>query len=335
LLLLSKSLVRVDEWEAMTATWSEADRDCWDRVCANLETLHGYNLHKYLVGSPAVHLDVLDSAVPGGWRTAAPAAQGNIDTRVSMRSAVRALQGGDRREWVNATSADTAPPKDQDALRVVVPKLLTSGGVESLLGQLDDENWQQSNKHGQWQREKARGLGNAVSSGSWRTTFEDQALANALWEKLRHHLPNFRLQGPRSRAGFADGAVWRPIGVASVFRAIRYFPGETLVAHYDGPYRFDDRRQTGMSLLIYLEGSGEQGGALRFLRDPQAQHTEDACEFEDWQRVGHVEEVEQRLAFNGGDACVFDHHQLHDSEPLTAGRKTLLRTDIMFERVGP
>lgn len=40
----------------------------YDALAANLEALHRYNAHKYLVGSPAVHLNVLKSAVPGGWK---------------------------------------------------------------------------------------------------------------------------------------------------------------------------------------------------------------------------------------------------------------------------
>lgn len=34
----------------------------------NIEHLHSYNKHKYLCGSPAVHLDLMDSNVPGGWQ---------------------------------------------------------------------------------------------------------------------------------------------------------------------------------------------------------------------------------------------------------------------------
>jgi len=34
---------------------------------SHLEALHKYNGHKYLVDSPAIHLDIYDSAVPNGW----------------------------------------------------------------------------------------------------------------------------------------------------------------------------------------------------------------------------------------------------------------------------
>ena len=33
----------------------------------NLENLHKYNLHKYMAKSPAIHLDLYDSSVKGGW----------------------------------------------------------------------------------------------------------------------------------------------------------------------------------------------------------------------------------------------------------------------------
>ena len=39
----------------------------WRRYVAAIEEHHRRNAHKYRVGSPAVHLDVYDRGVPGGW----------------------------------------------------------------------------------------------------------------------------------------------------------------------------------------------------------------------------------------------------------------------------
>jgi len=47
--------------------WSKEATDQYLTLADNLEALHQYNAHKYSVGSPAVHLNVLESAVPGGW----------------------------------------------------------------------------------------------------------------------------------------------------------------------------------------------------------------------------------------------------------------------------
>ena len=40
----------------------------FDEYSKNLDHLHKYNNHKYLCGSPAVHLDLWDSNIPGGWQ---------------------------------------------------------------------------------------------------------------------------------------------------------------------------------------------------------------------------------------------------------------------------
>jgi NAD+ synthase (glutamine-hydrolysing) len=45
-------------------------REQFDKYYSALQGLHNYNAHKYLVGSPAIHLDVLAGHVPGGWRYA-------------------------------------------------------------------------------------------------------------------------------------------------------------------------------------------------------------------------------------------------------------------------
>lgn len=39
----------------------------FDFYARNLEKLHRYNLHKYMAKSPAIHLDLYDSSVKGGW----------------------------------------------------------------------------------------------------------------------------------------------------------------------------------------------------------------------------------------------------------------------------
>lgn len=53
--------------DALTAGWKVATfRDFW-QLADRLEALHAYNAHKYLAASPAVHLNLLPSAVPGGW----------------------------------------------------------------------------------------------------------------------------------------------------------------------------------------------------------------------------------------------------------------------------
>jgi NAD+ synthase (glutamine-hydrolysing) len=49
------------------ADLDEAARAQFEQLAERLERLHAYNKHKYLGRSPAVHLNILPSAVPGGW----------------------------------------------------------------------------------------------------------------------------------------------------------------------------------------------------------------------------------------------------------------------------
>ena len=52
----------------MRDAWSAETRAQFDEFSARLERLHEFNGHKYLGASPAVHLDVLEAKVRGGWK---------------------------------------------------------------------------------------------------------------------------------------------------------------------------------------------------------------------------------------------------------------------------
>jgi len=54
--------------QQMLRRLSAPARQQFQELAQRLEHLHDYNAHKYLVGSPAVHLDLYPSAVPGGWQ---------------------------------------------------------------------------------------------------------------------------------------------------------------------------------------------------------------------------------------------------------------------------
>lgn len=44
------------------------ERSLFERLSGNLEKMHTYNKHKYLGCSPAVHLDIYDMKIKGGWK---------------------------------------------------------------------------------------------------------------------------------------------------------------------------------------------------------------------------------------------------------------------------
>ena len=332
LLLLSRTLLTPDQWADEQATWSARDALIWSSIETNLKQLHAYNAHKYMVRSPAIHLDVMESHVEGGWGESNPRPCVRPTTTVPAMAAPRCLPAGDRRAWVEAPCTPSPAP-DAQGLVVRVPRLLSARGVQALTQALSTGPWQAADEQGNWRK------GVVVDApatqpgvGSWRTTFVDAALAQALWESLKSQLPPFRLASPMSRFDPTGFPVWRLAGISPVFRAISYAPGGVLVPHYDAPFEEDERRRTGMSVVIYLDQA--QGGDLRFMVDPLASVPYSKCRFDDWDRSPRPDEVAASVSATPGSAVVFDHRLLHDSAPVLAGQKMLLRTNIVFEGVG-
>lgn len=169
--------------------------------------------------------------------------------------------------------------------------------------------------------------------GNYRLSNYNVQLANLLWDRLQAFLPQHRVMDEFSPTDHEGHSLWRPVGVSPLFRFIRYKEGGQLVGHYDATYKESDERRTLMSMVIYL--TTNQRGATRFLRDEQQGKAIADYDFSDWDRAGNDDEVIARFAPEIGNAIIFDHRLLHDSEPLEAGdpEKIIIRTDIMFERV--
>lgn len=55
------------EKEKLISSLDEKSKEQFDFYAKNLENLHKYNLHKYMAKSPAIHLDLYDSSIKGGW----------------------------------------------------------------------------------------------------------------------------------------------------------------------------------------------------------------------------------------------------------------------------
>ena len=332
LLILGRTLMTPAAWAQAVDQWSDSDRSVWQAAQDSLEQLHRYNAHKYRVGSPAVHLDLMDSAMPGGWAPARPEPHRVAATNATHKAALRVLPGGDRQAWV--TELARIPARDTDGLAVFVPDLLSDTGLSILRTVLAQGPWQAADAHGQWRGGRVVDAPSGTA-GSWRTTFEDAPLAHGLWTQLQRALPAFRHTRALSRFDGADGAAWRLVGINPVFRVIRYDAGGVLVPHYDGPFEASERRRSGMSVVLCIDHDADNGGALRFIVDPLAHTPVADADFADWSSAPDDHEIAQVCATHPGGAWVFDHRMLHDSSVIVRGHKTIIRTDVLFERVGP
>jgi hypothetical protein len=127
-----------------------------------------------------------------------------------------------------------------------------------------------------------------------RVIVDDVALANHLWDRVRDRIPPLR-----------DGRQMR--GLNERFRFYRYTPGQKFAWHSDGPFRRENGEISLLTFMIYLN-DGYHGGATRF----------------EWTEV----------AGKAGMALVFDHGLLHEGAELIDGTKYVMRSDVMYGRMG-
>lgn len=127
-----------------------------------------------------------------------------------------------------------------------------------------------------------------------RVIVDDAALASLLFERLGPSLPE-RIGGLRVAA------------VNERFRLYRYAVGQRFAPHMDHWYQPSPRRITVLTVLVYLN-AGFEGGATRF-----------------------HEQLDDVVVPVRGRAAVFQHKIRHEGEPVRAGTKYALRTDILYE----
>ena len=97
------------------------------------------------------------------------------------------------------------------------------------------------------------------------------------------------------------------IGLNERFRFYRYDPGEQFAPHTDGCFRRDNGEESLLTFMIYLN-EGCEGGETNF---------------------GEV-----RIVPKTGMTLIFDHYLLHEGAAVVSGRKYVLRSDVMYGRVG-
>lgn len=150
------------------------------------------------------------------------------------------------------------------------------------------------------------------------TWIADDVTVDLLWQRCR---------GQFQRSDDFGGK--QAVGLNARFRFYRYAAGDFFVAHTDGSWpgsrvvdgvlinnAYDDR-WSQLSYLLFLSDDFD-GGATRFYIDPD-------------NRASHVD-VRTPL---GGALC-FPHgkhplHCVHGSQPITAGVKYIIRSDVLFE----
>lgn len=123
-----------------------------------------------------------------------------------------------------------------------------------------------------------------------RVMIDDPALAAELWERARDYVP-LKLGN------------WQAVGVNERFRYYRYEAGQQFDWHHDGAFEREDGERSRLTFMIYLN-QDFAGGETSF---PQLD-----------------------ILPRTGLALFFAHPLLHKGQPVSEGRKYVLRTDVMY-----
>lgn len=329
---------------------SSLDKDEMEQfvgMSENLENLHRYNGHKYLgnqAGSPAYHLNILPSAVKGGWTS------GNFEREYPLPANPAKIFNGYFElsdDFLNAaqmrdhngvleieerivTALDDVHPKTARILKPLIP----DEEVDELLAEIADIDWSAAGLDGY----KLKDSNEVV--GSWRATAYSVQYAKILWDRIAGNIPMIKTipEGTDVDAHNinAQATVWRAVGINPALRFIKYDPqaDNKLYPHYDAPPAGNHTPDTLDSLVIYLTNSPEEmGGETAFIVDPQAHLSPlERNVGEDWDRVAKADEIITQINPQKGHALMFPHRSLHCSNSLNpeGNEKIIIRSDIIW-----
>jgi hypothetical protein len=231
--------------------------------------------------------------------------------------------------WANR-SANPARLDDRPAQRVIRRDIGEVPGAFQLLKLLDAEECAGlvalSEALG-YLEDAAVSLPRAIRHNHSATWVADDTTTDLLWRRC-----NGCFHGDNDFAGK------RAVGLNGRLRFYRYTEGDYFAAHSDGSWpgsrvidgelvhdAYDDR-WSQLSFLLFLSADFE-GGATRFFVDPD-DPTRPARD------PSSARSVDVRTPL-GGVLC-FPHgthplHCLHASQPITAGVKYIIRSDVLFE----
>lgn len=141
-----------------------------------------------------------------------------------------------------------------------------------------------------------------------RVMVDDPATAAGLWERLRPFVPA------------TIGTGWQAAGLNERFRYYRYDPGQRFDWHFDGWFERSPAERSHLTFMIYLN-DGFEGGETRFRERPLG-------------TPAGTRDDEFAVVPEAGMALVFVHAVLRQGAAVTAGRKYVLRSDVMYRWIG-
>jgi prolyl 4-hydroxylase len=128
-----------------------------------------------------------------------------------------------------------------------------------------------------------------------RVMIDDAELAELIFQRVHATVP------------VTTHGNWRASGANERLRCYRYTAGQRFALHYDGAFVRNDREESFLTLMVYLN-EGFRGGATEF------------------------PDIDVTVTPKTGRALLFQHRQLHQGCVVEEGVKYAIRSDVMFRR---
>ena len=154
---------------------------------------------------------------------------------------------------------------------------------------------------------------------SGRSMVDDPTLAEALWRRVQHLVPQELTKHRWQKHG---DTIWRPRGLNERLRFLRYNRGHYFVQHMDGNYPRPKQHPlhgdvSHLTMLIYLNDAFE-GGELALEWGGERLST------------GQWGRVSTDIAPTPGLCVIHDHKILHEAKCVVSGVRYCIRTDLMY-----
>lgn len=262
-----------------------------------LNKLRKHNEHKYISSSPAVHLDLFDTAIESelgqGWKNNSTYSK---DYPLNPNMLVNFISINENFLSSYADTKDVISKEEAKAILDQIPVWVEAGLNGKKINLKDDQD-----------------------VGSYRATIYSTKLAKIVSKRIKYE-----------PLVIHNNELFRYVGVNPSFRFIKYEEGGKLIPHYDYPYHASNTKMTLFSLVIYLK-KAELGGNTRFIKDNRTPHS-----YTDWNDASEDDIVVESIpTVEEGQALIFPHHHFHDCSRIEKGEKIIIRTDLIYERVVP
>lgn len=153
-----------------------------------------------------------------------------------------------------------------------------------------------------------------------RQVHDDDEQAVAWFDRLRGLVPA-HMKVEES----GETTNWELAGINGRLRTCRYLPGQRFGIHQDGIHHRGPGFRSLLTFMIYLtDGNEFEGGDTLFYANGPGGAS----------GAGGANEVIARVRPRAGTLIVFDHRIWHAGDAVTKGVKHIVRSDLMYRRVG-